>query len=120
MPIADSPGQYNFVIYAGSTFARTFTISPAVNLTGYTARAMGRDSTDASTTLFSWGTAEITCNGTASSFDVNLTATATAALGSAVNNIARQAVYDLELVSGGGEVTRLLAGVVTIQPEVTR
>jgi hypothetical protein len=43
-----------------------------------------------------------------------LTATETAALA------AGRYVYDLELVSSGGQVTRLLEGVVTVSPEVTR
>lgn len=120
MPIADSPGTYNFTLYAGSTFSRTFTITPAVNLTGYTGRAMGRDTVDSATTVFSWGTAEISTGGTASTFTVALTAAQTTAYGSALGNAPAQVSYDLELVSGGGEVTRLLQGIVTISPEVTR
>lgn len=120
MPIADSPGAYDFTIYAGASFSRTFTISPTVNLTGYTGRAMGRDASNASATVFSWGTAEITCNGTASSFTVALSPAATSALGSASANLTSTYVYDLELVSGGGEVTRILAGQLTVSPEVTR
>jgi hypothetical protein len=45
---------------------------------------------------------------------LSLTATETAALA------AGRYVYDLELVSSGGVVTRLLEGVVTVSPEVTR
>jgi hypothetical protein len=45
---------------------------------------------------------------------VSLTATETAALA------AGRYVYDLEMVSSGGLVTRLLEGVVTVSPEVTR
>jgi len=45
---------------------------------------------------------------------LSLTATETAALA------AGRYVYDLEMVSSGGVVTRLLEGVVTVSPEVTR
>jgi hypothetical protein len=45
---------------------------------------------------------------------LSLTATETAALA------AGRYVYDLEMVSSGGQVTRLLEGVVTVSPEVTR
>jgi hypothetical protein len=45
---------------------------------------------------------------------LSLTATETAALA------AGRYVYDLEMVSSGGLVTRLLEGVATVSPEVTR
>ena len=45
---------------------------------------------------------------------LSLTATETAAL------TAGRYVYDLEMVSSGGQVTRLLEGICTVTPEVTR
>ena len=43
-----------------------------------------------------------------------MTANATA------NVVAGRYVYDVELVDGGGVVTRLLEGIVTVTPQVTK
>jgi hypothetical protein len=56
----------------------------------------------------------ITLGGTAGSIILEATATTTAGVPSG------QYVYDLELVTGGGYVTRLLEGNFTVDPEVTR
>jgi hypothetical protein len=56
----------------------------------------------------------ITLGGTVGSIILEANATATAALDSG------QYVYDLELVTNGGYVTRLLEGNFTVDPEVTR
>jgi hypothetical protein len=45
---------------------------------------------------------------------MSMTASATGAIEEAIY------VYDLEIVSGSGTVTRLLEGEVTVNPEVTR
>jgi hypothetical protein len=59
--------------------------------------------------------AGITLGGAAGTITLSATATVTAALTAPFSG-----VYDLELVSGGGVVTRLLEGVATVSPEVTR
>jgi hypothetical protein len=56
----------------------------------------------------------ITLGGTAGSIILEATATTTAGVPSG------QYVYDLELVTSGGYVTRLLEGNFTVDPEVTR
>jgi hypothetical protein len=56
----------------------------------------------------------ITLGGTAGTVDLLITAANTASL------TAGQYVYDLELVSGGGVVTRLLEGNFKVTAEVTR
>ena len=87
-----------------------------VNLTGYTARAQGRATYDASSTLFSLTSSSgITLGGAAGTITITLSATATAAL-----SAPQQGVWDLELVSGSGVVTRLLEGDLRILPEATR
>ena len=87
-----------------------------VNLTGYTARAQGRLSYDAATTLFSLTSSSgITLGGAAGTITITLSAAATAAL-----SAPQQGVWDLELVSGSGVVTRLLEGDLRILPEATR
>ena len=56
----------------------------------------------------------ITLGGVAGTVTLNLSATVTAAIP------ANQYAYDLELVSGSGQVTRLLEGFATVDAEVTR
>jgi hypothetical protein len=65
-----------------------------------------------STTAGNTGT--ITLGGTAGTVDLLISAANTASL------TAGQYVYDLELVSGGGVVTRLLEGNFKVSAEVTR
>ncbi len=57
----------------------------------------------------------ITLGGAAGTIAILISATTTAALTAPFSG-----VYDLELVSAGGVVTRLLQGAATVSPEVTR
>jgi hypothetical protein len=87
-----------------------------VNLTGFTARMQLRTSAEAVTTLEDLTTENggITLGGSAGTITLALTASETAALP------ATRAVYDLELISSGGIVTRLVEGVATITRNITR
>ena len=119
MPIADTPGAWNPTIYAGQTWDVTLSLGTAYNLGAYDARLMARDSYPGTAVALTMGTATgITC-GTAGTIRLQQTATQTAALGSATGQVSTQYVYDLELQSGA-DVTRLVQGILTIQPEVTR
>ncbi len=91
-------------------------VDTAVNLTGYTARMMLRTSYTAgsptlSLTSPSGGLVIAAATGTVA---VTMTATQTAAL------TAGDYVYDLEVVSAGGEVTRILDGIARVTPEATK
>ena len=115
------PGRYDFTIYQGASFDRTFTWrtgDPAtnVNLTSYTGRMQVRGNTAAPTVALEVSTSNgrMALGGSAGTITMTLTATETAAL------TPGQYVYDLEMVSAGGEVTRLLEGRATISAEVTR
>ena len=124
-PISDTPGTWNPSIYAGQDWERILTVAiggTAVNLTGYTARMMARSDYTASTATLSLttGGSGITLGGTAGTITLGQTAAQTASLGSALANAQTQLVYDLELVSSGTVVTRLVQGVITVYPEVTR
>lgn len=122
MPLTDAPGAWNWTLYAGATLDRTLTVTSGtatVNLTGYEARLMARESYTAGSAVLTLGTADITLGGTAGTIRIQQTASATAALGSALGYETANLVYDLELVSGA-DVTRLLQGVLTISPEATR
>jgi hypothetical protein len=112
--------SHDLTIPAGATYSQTLnwkTGSPAafVNTTNFTARMQLRTSYSAASASLELTTANgrITLTN-AGVITLLLTATETAALA------AGRYVYDLEMVSSGGQVTRLLEGVVTVSPEVTR
>ena len=113
-----NPATYNIKAYQGATYSLNMTWAiggTAVNLTGYSARMQVRESYDSGTAVVSItsGTG-ITLGGTAGSIILELTPTTTAGVPSG------QYVYDLELQTSGGYVTRLLEGNFTVDPEVTR
>ena len=115
------PGRYDMTIWQGATFNRVFTWrvgTPAVNvnLAGFTARMQLRATPNSAATVLELTTSNgrITLGGAAGTVTLTLTATETAALP------ANQYAYDLELVAGTGEVTRLLEGFATVDAEVTR
>jgi hypothetical protein len=114
------PGTYDFTIYQGATFLRVLTwkdeANALVNLTGYTARMQirsNKDSADPTVTLTTEN-GGIALGGAAGTITLTITATDSAAITES------EGVYDLELVSSGGVVTRLLQGAVEINKEVTR
>lgn len=87
-----------------------------VDLTGYTARMDIRDSVDASAVLLSLTTVNgrIAIDTAAKTITLTISATDSAAI------TWQNAVYDLELVSAGGIVTRVLSGSIEVSKEVTR
>jgi tRNA threonylcarbamoyladenosine modification (KEOPS) complex Pcc1 subunit len=114
-----TPGSLDFLMPKGSTFSRTLTwkISGSpVNLTDYTARMMARTSHISGTVVLDMTTSngKITLGGTAGTITLSLSAADTAAI------TASSLSYDLELVSVGGVVTRLVEGQIVLTPEVTR
>lgn len=116
-----SAAQYDLVIEQGATWSqavqwKTGSPATAVNLSGYTARMQLRSSVSASTAALSLTTenGRIALTANTGTITLSVSATDTAALA------AGRYVYDLELVSGGGLVTRLMEGVVTVSAEVTR
>ena len=113
--------SYNLEIQQGATLALVATwkdsAGTAVDLTGYTARMNVRETYASSTAILTLTTANsgITLGGATGTITLAATAAATAALTAPFSG-----VYDLELVSSAGVVTRLLEGVATVSPEVTR
>jgi hypothetical protein len=113
------PGSLDFLMPKGSTFSRTLTwkiSGSAVNLTDYTARMQARASVTSETVVLDLTTAngKITLGGTAGTITLTLSAAETAAV------TQQSLAYDLELVSAGGVVTRLVEGQIVLTPEVTR
>lgn len=115
-----SAGEYNFKLEQGATFVREFTYKDgegvAINITGYSARMQFRPYRESSTLLIEATTVngKIVLDGAAGKLTLTLTPSDT-------NNLTeRKAVYDLEIQSAGGVVTRLLEGAVEISKQVTR
>jgi hypothetical protein len=115
------PAKHNFFVYRGATFSEQIEWKDengvAIDLTGFTARMHMRDTLEATTPFLTLTTENggITLGGAAGTVDLLASAAATSAIS------APSGVYDLELVAGDGvTVTRLLEGLVTISPEVTR
>lgn len=110
---------YDIIIPQGSTYTLQITwrdsANALINLTGYTARMMARTEAAATATIFSLTSAsEITLGGVAGTVLITIPAASTLAL------TAGDYVYDLEVVSGGGLVYRLVKGRCTVDAEVTR
>jgi hypothetical protein len=108
-------GTYDIVIDQGSDFALKLDLSNAdgaISLAGYSARAQMRP-TPTSDTL----SATFTCtilDAASGSMRIALTNGTTAGL------TPGKYYYDVEIVSGGGAVTRLIQGIARVTPEVTR
>jgi hypothetical protein len=111
--------SHDFCILQGATFERAIrwkADGANVSLVGYTARMQIRPTAASATTTLSLTTenSRIALGGTAGTITLSISATDTTAI------TAGRYVYDLELVSAGGIVTRLLQGIVTVSANVTR
>lgn len=113
----------DFTVEQGTTFRRKITWYTdeaqvtARDLTGYSARMQVRSTISDTSTILSLTSAAgggITLGGTAGTIDIVMTDAQTAAFAFTT------AVYDLELVTGGGDVIRLTKGTITLDKEVTR
>ena len=88
----------------------------ALNLTGYSARMQMRTSYNATVPSLSLSSTDgsITIDAALGKLTLNATAATTASLA------ARRYVYDIEIVSPSGFVTRIVQGNAVVSPEVTR
>ena len=108
-------GSYNFTLEQGSTFRRRLTVqenNSALNLTGYSGRMQMRSTHDSDTIILSFTV--IVSNASAGQLTATASATTTASITPGIY------VYDLEIESSAGTVTRLMQGNITVTPEVTR
>jgi hypothetical protein len=105
----------NITIDQGSAFDSTIDVEDAsgnaANLSGYTARGQIRK-TYASSTAVDFSASIL--NATAGTIRITLDGTQTAAMK------AGRYVYDVEIVSSAGIITRVVEGQVEITPRVTR
>ncbi len=113
-------GTYDMVVDQGATLSRVITWKDSsrtpYNITGYTARMQVRETTAAAGVVLELTTANgrIALGGVAGTVTLTVSATTTAAVA------AGRYVYDLELVSSAGVVTRLIEGNFIHRAEVTR
>jgi len=106
----------NLSIDQGATFTSDVTVKDldgaVFDLTGYTGRAKmakGYASTKTRTTL----TVAFAADRTTGVLSISLTANQTAALDP------ERYVYDVEIESAAGVVTRVIEGIITVRPEVS-
>ena len=111
---------YDLEIDQGATFQRRITWKDGndnpVNLEGYTARMQIRKTIRSSEVIVEATTENgfITLGGAAGTIEISIPADVTKTFDF------KRGVYDLELESAGGFVTRLLQGCVYVSAEVTR
>ena len=112
------PGKYNIVCPQGSTYDQQFTYSindVPVDLSTYTARMQVREKHTSTNKVLDLTTENlrIILGGAAGTIIINIPASSTSEL------VAKDYVYDLELVSTG-TVTRLFEGKFLVTAEVTK
>ena len=121
-------GNYNILCQQGSSFGRVIALEqprtpteadpseyePYV-LTNHTARMQVRRTIESATPLITLTTenGRISLNGASGLINLSITAADTAAITSS-------GVYDLEIISSNGLVSRVIQGTFTLSPEVTR
>jgi len=123
-------GTHNFFCEQGSTFSRSIYIEQPdlisdptgatfepYNIVGYTARMQVRRTIDASAFLLNLTTENgaLTVAESADQNDINIDLSA-----SITASVATSGVYDIEIVSPAGVVSRVLQGNFTVSQEVTR
>lgn len=121
-------GNYNILCQQGSSFGRVIALeqprTPTLEdpseyepypLTNHTARMQVRRTIESTTPLITLTTenGRISINGASGLINLSITAADTAAITSS-------GVYDLEIISSNGLVSRVIQGTFTLSPEVTR
>ena len=119
-------GTYNITCEQGSTFSRVITVEYPdpndassmlpFNFTGYTGRMQIRRTIESSVVMIELTTANSGIqytNAASGELTVRMTAVQTAALETS-------GVYDLEIISSGGLVSRVIQGTFSLSLEVTR
>lgn len=112
-------GLYNILIEQGATFIRTLVWRDSdgnlIDVTGFTARMQIRSKQSSSTVILEVTSDDyITVGDTDGEIYIEIPASVTEDLDFT------RAVYDLEMISSGGIVTRLIQGDITLSKEVTR
>jgi hypothetical protein len=109
-------GKHDITLEQGATYnmqVRVEENGSPVDITNYTFESQVRKSHYSSDVAASFTTSLV--NGPMGSFNISLTDTQTDALNPAFTH-----VYDVEVTSDTGAVTRIIEGTVTVSPGVTR
>jgi hypothetical protein len=114
-----SPGILNLTLPQGSTWDLSLTYNDSsgspVNLTDYTAKMQVRNSFRAPTAVLTLSNSNgIALGGSAGTINIGVVASVTETIS------AESYVYDLELTTQSGVVTRLVQGTLLVTPEVTK
>lgn len=108
----------DLLIPQGATYRHVFayvdSANAPVDITGYTARMQIRATISATAKLYESAGGDFVINGVAGEVILTIASATTTAWTWATG------VYDIEIVSPLGEVTRLIKGKVKVDPEVTR
>ena len=104
----------NIVIDQGTTFSTVITLADengdAINLTGYSANSQIRKHYSSSNSQ----SFSVSLGGSLGTVTLSLTSTQTS------NLVAGRYVYDVEVTSSSNVVSRIVEGIVTVTPQVTR
>jgi hypothetical protein len=113
--------EVELIVPQGATFVYEITYKDPqtqlpINLTGHTARMQIRENVDSTTTIYSATTESgaIVIIGASGLVTLTIPAATTTAFQF------KKAVFDIEIVSGSGVVTRLVKGTLVLDREVTR
>ncbi len=115
-----SAGYHHFIIEQGATFGQTLTLKDAsntvINLTGFSGAMSLRENPDAASSILDLTTANgrMTMGGSAGTVVLAVSASDTNGL------TASDGVFDLEITSGAGIVTRLIEGTYSVRRNITR
>ena len=125
--IRSTPEPWVQTFYAGQTLDETWTVytdsagTAVVDLTGVTGTAVCRtDYSSAGSVVLSFGTANLILGGTAGTLRFKQTASTMTTAGSALGYVPTQVVFNCELTEASGDVSQVLRGVWTIEPEAAR
>jgi hypothetical protein len=106
--------KVNLVVDQGTTFETTITLTDdqgdLVNLEGYSGAGQIRKHYTSSNSV----SFDVTLGGANGTITLGLSSNATSSL------VAGRYVYDIELVTNSNTVNRILEGIVTVTPQVTR
>ena len=116
-----SAGYHHFIIEQGATFAKTLTLKDSsdtlINLTGFTTGSMHLRENPDSSTLFldiSVANGRMVLGGSEGTIILTVSATDTADL------TASDGVFDLEITSSSGIVSRLIEGTYSVRRNISR
>ena len=128
-------GVYNLTIEQGSTFGRLISVEQPdlttdptgqtfenFNLAGFTARMHIRRTIDTATPMITLTTenGRITINPSIAGYPTKNNEISLSITAAETATITTCGVYDLEIISAGGTVSKVIRGDVTLIPEVTR